>query len=128
MGTERSEAGGSEGARRATGDPPGAGERGRFSSKRKLDAVLRLLRGEGIEALSRELKVTAATMSEWREAVLAAGRSSLKSRVEEDDGRAEQIRELRAKIGEITMENEALRERSRAAESRLPLAQRRWRR
>ena len=60
--------------------------------------------------------------------MLTAGRSSLQSRVEEDAGRAEQIRELRAKIGEITMENEALRERSRAAEARLPLAQRRWRR
>jgi len=36
------------------------GERGRWSAKAKREAVLRLLRGEGIDALSRELKVTAA--------------------------------------------------------------------
>jgi len=34
------------------------GERGRWSAKAKREAVLRLLRGEGIDALSRELKVT----------------------------------------------------------------------
>jgi len=128
MGSERSEAGASEGARRATGDAPGGGERGRFSSKRKLDAVLRLLRGESIESLSRELKVTAAALSAWREDALLGARSSLKSRVAEDDGRSDQIRELQAKIGEITMENEALRTRARAAEANHPLAQRRWRR
>ena len=127
MGSERSEAGASEGARRATGDAPAGGERGRFSSKRKLDAVLRLLRGESIETLSRELKVTAATLSEWRDTVLSASRASLKSRGDDDDGRADQIRELQAKIGEITMENEALRTRARAAEAKHPLAQRRWR-
>ena len=35
--------------------------RGRFSVRRKTGAVLRLLRGEGLEVLSRELGVTAAT-------------------------------------------------------------------
>ncbi len=93
-----------------------------------MDAVLRLLRGESIESLSRELKVTAAALSAWRDDALLGARSSLKSRVAEDDGRGEQIRELQAKIGEITMENEALRTRARAAEANHPLAQRRWRR
>jgi transposase-like protein len=49
--------------RGGNGDRAKRGGRGRFSSKRKLDAVLRLLRGESIEALSRELKVTAAALS-----------------------------------------------------------------
>jgi hypothetical protein len=40
------------------------GERGRFSSRRKTEAVLRLLRGEDLDSLSRELQVTAATLSE----------------------------------------------------------------
>gem|GEM_PF-4917128 len=35
-------------------------ERGRFSSKRKREAVLRLLRGEDLDLLSRELGVTGA--------------------------------------------------------------------
>ncbi|WP_233612357.1 transposase, partial [Corallococcus sp. AB045] len=46
-------------------------ERGRFSAKRKKEAVLRLLKGEELDALSRELGVTAALLSEWREKFLA---------------------------------------------------------
>ena len=40
---------------------------GRFSAKRKTTAVLRLLRGEDLDLLSREYKVTAAKLSQWRE-------------------------------------------------------------
>ena len=40
-------------------------ERGRFSSRRKAEAVLRLLHGEELDALSRELRVTAATLAPW---------------------------------------------------------------
>jgi cation diffusion facilitator CzcD-associated flavoprotein CzcO len=103
-----------------TSGPP---EQGRFSARRKLDAVLQLLRGEELDALSRKLGVTAATLSQWREQVLAAGRAGLKSRLA--DERDEEIQRLRAKIGEMTMANELLRERSRAAEAHRPLAPRR---
>lgn len=102
------------------GGPP---EQGRFSARRKLEAVLALLRGEDLDALSRQLGVTAATLSQWRDQVLAAGRVGLKSRFA--DERDEEIQRLRAKIGEMTMANELLRERSRAAEAHLPLARRR---
>src|SRR4051794_40902685 len=47
--------------------PPNPAERGRFSSPRKTAAVLRLLRGEDLELLSRELGITAATLSGWRD-------------------------------------------------------------
>ena len=50
---------------------PGRG--GRMSRQRKSAAVLRLLRGEDLETVSRGLGVTAATLSGWREAFLAAG-------------------------------------------------------
>ena len=43
-------------------------EQGRFSSRRKTETVLRLLHGEELDALSRELGVTAATLAQWREA------------------------------------------------------------
>jgi hypothetical protein len=49
-----------------------SGDRGLFSARRKADAVLRLLRGEDLELLSRELGVTAATLSAWRDDFLAA--------------------------------------------------------
>ena len=46
---------------------------GRMSRQRKTAAVLRLLRGEDLETVSRSLGVTAATLSGWRDAFLAAG-------------------------------------------------------
>jgi hypothetical protein len=51
-----------------------------MSAKRKQGAVLRLLKGEPIELVSRELGVTAAELSAWRDAFLAAGEASLKTR------------------------------------------------
>ena len=41
----------------------GPGRGGRMSRQRKRDAVLRLLRGEDLETVSRSLGVTAATLS-----------------------------------------------------------------
>src|SRR3954465_4806233 len=54
--------------------------RGRMSARPKQEAVLRLLRGEDLELLSRQLGVTAADLSGWRGAFLAAGEVSLKTR------------------------------------------------
>lgn len=70
-----------------------SGDRGRFSVKWKSDAVLRLLRGEDLELLSRELGVTAATLSAWRDDFLAGGQAALKSRPA--DGRDDEIARLR---------------------------------
>lgn len=123
-------AGSAEGARRATGGDPAAPARpdsGRFSSQRKVEAVLRLLQGEPLDALSRELGVTAARLSEWREEFLAAGRDGLKSRP--DDGAPdEEVQRMKSVIADLTMRNELLRERARALEAGLPLGRRRPRR
>jgi transposase-like protein len=81
-------------------------ERGRFSAQRKAAAVLRLHRGETLELLSRELGVTAATLSGWRDDFLAGGQAALKSRPVDD--RDEEIARLRAKVGKLTMDNELL--------------------
>ncbi len=43
-----------------------------MSRRRKRDVVLRLLRGEDLEAVSRSLGVTAAALSGWRSAFIAA--------------------------------------------------------
>ena len=47
------------------------GRGGRMSRQRKTAAVLRLLRGEELETVSRALVVTAATLTRWRDAFLA---------------------------------------------------------
>ena len=52
----------------------GPGRGGRMSRGRKRDAVLRLLRGEDLETVSRSLGVTAATLSGWRDAFLTLAR------------------------------------------------------
>jgi transposase len=90
------------------------GERGRWSSRRKMEVVLRALRGEDLDALSRELGVAAGTIAQWREQFLAGGQAAVKSRPA--DERDDELGRLRAKVGELTMANELLRERARRAE------------
>jgi transposase-like protein len=101
----------------------GGREAGRFSARRKTATLLRLLRGETLDNLARELGVTAATVAGWRERFLAAGQAGLKSR--EPDERDDEIQRLRAKVGEITMNNELLLERCHRLEANLPLPRRR---
>jgi transposase-like protein len=98
-------------------------DRGRFSAKRKTDAVVRLLRGEDLETLSRELGVTAATLSSWRDSFLDGGRAAMKSRPADD--RDEVIARLRAEVGRLTMDNELLDQKCQHLESGRPLASRR---
>ena len=98
-----------------TTSPPVSGDRGRWSSRRKTEVVLLLLRGEDLDSVSRECGVTAATIAGWRDRFLAAGQSAVKSR--EPDEHDEETMRMKAKIGEITMENELLRERARRAEA-----------
>jgi hypothetical protein len=82
------------------------GRERRMTAGRKRDAVMRLLRGEPLEIVARELAVTAADLSGWRDAFLEAGAASLKSRARDD--RDETIDRLRTKVGELTMDSELL--------------------
>ena len=124
-----------EGARRATGvradgAAAGAGSLApgqRWSASRKRDVVLRLLRGESLEALSREAGVEIYRwLDAWRERAMAGLELGLKARHGEPV--AEMLDAAKRHIGELSMEIELLRERARAAEQRLPLAMRRSRR
>src|SRR5918912_121457 len=92
----------------------GAGPERRFSAPRKLAAVMRLLRGEPLETLTRELNVTAARLSEWRDRALVGAEAAMKER--ERDARDEEVLRLKAKLGEITMANELLEQKIAALE------------
>src|SRR2546423_2163456 len=59
---------------------PGGGREVRWSARRKQEVVLRLLRGESLDALARETGRAAGAISAWREAFLEGGREGLKSR------------------------------------------------
>ena len=54
MGKPDQDSAAAEGARRAIGDAAGSGRGGRFSVGRKRAVVLRLLRGEDLESVSRD--------------------------------------------------------------------------
>src|SRR5687768_12677249 len=95
-----------ERAHHAGADGPTLGHRRRISARRKQETVLRLLRGEDLERLARELGVTAAELSGWRAAFLAAGEASLKSRPA--DARDAAIGRLKGKVGDLTIERSAL--------------------
>ena len=103
----------------------GLGRGGRLSRKRKCDAVLRLLRGEDLEMLSRALGVTAATLTGWQDTFLAAGEASLATRP--TDGEALESERLKAKLGEMLLERELLEAKIAALEENRPLARRRSR-
>ncbi len=98
-------------------------DRGRSSARRKTEAVLRLLRGEDLDTLSRELGVTAATLSTWRDAFLDGGTAAMKSRPADD--RDELIARLQAKVGQLTMDNELLGTKCQHLEAGRPFAPRR---
>ena len=68
-------------------------DRGRYSARRKTKAILRLLRGDDTDAVSRELAVTAATVAGWRDHFLAGGQAALKTR--QHDEHEEEVRRLR---------------------------------
>ena len=115
-----------ERAQDAGADGPTPGHRRRMSARRKQDAVLRLLRGENVELLSRELGVIAAELSGWRDAFLAAGEASLKGRPA--DARDAEIGRLKEKVGDLAMANELLEAKIGRLETARPLARRRSRR
>ncbi len=126
MGKQDQGSAAAEETRRVTGGAAGRGRGGRFSVGRKSETVMRLLRGEDLESLSRELGITAARVSQWRDQFLAAGQAGLKTR--ETDARDEDNRRLQAKIGELLMENELLYAKVHQLEVGSPLARRRSKR
>ena len=100
----------------------GPGRGGRMSRQRKRDAVLRLLRGEDLETVSRALGVTAATLTAWRDAFLTAGEAALVARAGGAEPEAER---LRAKLGAVMIERDLLHEKIAAPEAGRPLGRRR---
>jgi transposase len=82
--------------------------------------VLRLLRGESVEAISRELGIEIYRLEQWRDKGLSGIDAALKQR-EGDPVQAELDAAMR-RVGELTMQNELLWQRVRKPG---PLAKRR---
>jgi transposase-like protein len=95
-------------------------ERGRFSSRKKMAVVLRVLRGDDLDLVSREAGITAATVSTWRDQFLASGQAGLKSRA--DESRDDELARLKAMVGDLTMRLELSREAVQRLRGGAPLA------
>ena len=96
----------------------------RWSARRKRDAVLRLLQGEPLDALSRELGVEIYRLEQWRNQALQGMESALKKR--NADPLTEELKAAKQHIGELTMEVEILRQEKEIV-GRRPLAGRKSR-
>jgi hypothetical protein len=72
----------------------------RWSAKAKADVVLRLFRGEAVEAVSREVQVPAHELEAWRRVFLEWGVAGLKAR---SDPEARALKQAQAKVGELAM-------------------------
>ena len=73
----------------------------RWSAQRKIEVVLRLLRGEDLVEVSREVRVPPPQREEWRRVFLETGQQGLKRRGRDPTERA--LLRTRAKLGEVTM-------------------------
>ncbi len=69
----------------------------RWSAKAKVDVVLRLLRGESVEAVSREVQVPAHELEAWRRTFLESAMDGLKRR--HGDVEVRLLKQAQAKVG-----------------------------
>ena len=119
----RVEAGPGEAARAQEGGAAALGRGGRMSRQRKSAAVLRLLRGEDLETVSRALGVTAATLTGWHDAFVAGGEAALTSRP--GSGEELESNRLKARLGAALIERDLLNEKIALLEADRPFARRR---
>ena len=96
----------------------------RWTASRKLDAVMCVLRGQSVDAVSRKYGVSLHDLTSWRNKVLSGAESALKTKDVEESQDAGK-KSLLSKIGEITMDNELLREKIRRLENGIPFHLRR---
>ncbi len=71
----------------------------RWSARRKAEVVLRLLRGEDIGEVSREVRVAPPELERWRREFLEGGQQGLKGK----NRPGGELMRTRAKLGELTM-------------------------
>ena len=93
----------------------------RWSASRKREVVLRLLRGESVDAISREVSVPIYQLEQWRDRALAGIDAGLEER--ENDPLEAKLDDANRRIGERVMEVEMLRKERPA---KRPWVGRRW--
>jgi hypothetical protein len=90
----------------------------RWSARKKADVVMRLLRGESLEEVSRDVKVEAHRLAAWREDFIASGIEGLKANPSQPVDR--RVRDLERKVGELALDNDILRAAARKRGLQIP--------
>ena len=83
----------------------------RWSKRRKMDVVMRLFRGESLDDVSRDVGVEISRLERWRDKAMHGLEEGLRER--EGDPIQVALDEANRRIGELSMENELLREKAR---------------
>ena len=96
----------------------------RWLAGKKMEAVLRLLRGEPLEEPSRELQVEAYRLPAWRDDFLERGKEGLKAQRPDRSPNDRALRQAERKIGQLTMENEIPRAAAKQRRFQIPPARR----
>ena len=91
----------------------------RWSARRKQEIVLRLLRGEPIEAIARELGIEPYGLERWRDRALTGMAAGLKERADDDPAEVT-LAAAHQRVGELSMENELLRAKIARLENGVP--------
>jgi transposase-like protein len=81
----------------------------RWTAKRKVELLLQLIRGEvKLVDVCREHDLKQSEVEGWMEIFVKAGERGLKARAEDEQAVHErEVRELRAKVGELVLELDA---------------------
>jgi transposase-like protein len=81
----------------------------RWTARRKVELLLQLIKGEAkLVDVCREQDLTQSEVESWMEIFLKAGERGLKARTEDEQALHDrEVRELRAKVGELVLELDA---------------------
>ncbi len=93
-------------------------EGGRWSCRRKLEIVQRIIAGEPIEDVSMHIGVPISQLEDWRDKALAGMEAALKTPVESLVDH--QLKVAQRRISALSMENELLYERCRLIDRPFP--------
>jgi transposase-like protein len=83
--------------------------RPRWPAAKKMEAVLGLLRGESLQALSPGAAGRGHRLAAWRDDFPKGGKEALKDQRPDRSGDDRALRQAERRIGQLTMENEILR-------------------
>lgn len=84
----------------------------RWTAKRRSALVIEILRGDlSVAEAARRHGLTVGEVEEWRERFLAGAENALRSRPLDDDAqKAQEIKRLKQKVGELVMELDVVKE------------------